>query len=583
MRLNVFQSKRVISSIVILMITVSVITTNNVISLENKERSSFSIINDHSIWSTTQVVSTVSDQRSLRPAITVDSKDNIHIVWEDLTVYDSSGSDSDIFYRFYNSTTETWSTLEIISTESNGNSHAPMIISDESDNLHITWRDVTSYGGSGGDWDVFYKQIFANGSMTTTEVVSTESILNVIWLDIDAKNGVAHVTWQDATNYLSSGSDNDILYKQRFTNGSWSIAEVVSTESYALSRFPSIEIDNKENIHISWDDASNILGAGGDEDVFYKMKNASTGIWSSTEIISTESGADSQRSKLIVDYLGNKHIVWFDTTDYLGAGSDRDIFYKRWDVGSSTWLTTEIVSTESTSSSEVPTLIADKDGGLHALWFDTTNYNSAGVDQDVFYKKWDTNSETWGLTRVISTSSSDDSWRPVVAIDSRSFLHASWHDRTPNYQSSGVDIDIFYTRGIDPDTIAEIEIVSSPDDFTYLVNSTGHMLSWVITDDNITNPIYLIYKNGTEEVNQTWIPDELIEFNVDGFVSGVHNITLVATDGFGNYVEDTVMISVTSVEENEFDSETLLNAVYGVLITVGVVSISMILLLRRRK
>ena len=565
------------------MIAASLFTINNVISHDYKEQSASSIINDYSIWSTAQVVSTDSDQRSLRPAVAVDNLDNIHIVWEDLTNFASSGSDSDIFYRFYNITTEIWSTTEVISTESSGNSHAPMISSDEVGNLHISWRDVTAYGGSGGDWDVFYKQIHANGTRTTTEVVSTESTSNVIWLDIDAKNGKAHVTWQDTTNYLGSGIDNDVLYKHRLVNGSWTTAEVVSTESNALSRFPSIEIDEGENVHISWDDASNINGAGSDEDVFYKMKNASTGIWTTTEVISTESGSDSQRSKLIVDHLGNKHIVWFDPTDYVGAGTDRDILYKRWDVGSSSWLSTEIVSTESTSSSEVPTLIADENGNLHAFWFDTTNYNSAGVDQDVFYKKWDMNSKTWGLTRVISTSSSDDSWRPVVAIDSRSFLHVVWHDRTPNYQGSGVDIDIFYTRGIDPDTIAEIEIVNSPDDLTYLVNTTGHILSWLVTDDNFTNPTYSIYQNGSEVVNQAWVPDEPIEFNADGFLLGVHNITLVATDGFGNYVEDTVMITVTLVEENKFDSETLLNAIYGVLITVGVVTVSMLLLLRRRR
>ncbi|MEE9410657.1 MAG: hypothetical protein V3V41_06995, partial [Candidatus Heimdallarchaeota archaeon] len=419
------------------------LNNDNVIAENQANDVDSAILDSYTLWTTTEVVSTESSQRSLRPSIAVDSKDNVHIVWHDLTNYNGAGSDEDIFYKCWNATTRSWTTTIIVSTESNGNSVAPSIAIDENDNIHIVWRDPTNYLGSGSDWDIFYKQRFSNGTWKAAEVVSTESTFNVIWLHIAVKNDEAHVVYQDNTNYLGSGSDNDIMYKKRFINGTWTVAEVVSTESNLLSRFPFIVIDNDLNPHISWQDSTNYLSSGSDEDIFYKWKDSSTGIWSSAEIISTESWAESQRVSMVIDDTGNKHLVYFDSSNYNGAGSDRDIFYKSWNTSSSTWNAAEVISTESSSSSEVPYLISDKLGNLHCFWFDTTNINGAGIDQDIVHKIWNSTLESWGSVRVISTDSTGNSWRPVAAIDSMYVIHVVWLDITPNYKGSGIDIDIF--------------------------------------------------------------------------------------------------------------------------------------------
>ncbi len=36
---------------------------------------------------------------SLNPNMAIDSHDNLHVVWQDNTDYDSSGTDYDIFYK----------------------------------------------------------------------------------------------------------------------------------------------------------------------------------------------------------------------------------------------------------------------------------------------------------------------------------------------------------------------------------------------------------------------------------------------------------------------------------------------------
>ena len=109
--------------------------------------------------------------------------------------------------------------------------------------------------------------------------------------------------------------------------------------------------------------------------------------WNTTEVVSTESTSDSVIPSLAVDSSGTVHIAWQDSTDYGGSGTDADIFYKRWDASSSSWTITEVVSTESTNKSRNPSLAVDSSGKIHVVWWDETDYSGAGTDYDIFYKR----------------------------------------------------------------------------------------------------------------------------------------------------------------------------------------------------
>ncbi len=499
------------------------------------------------IWSTAEVVSTVSSARSLRPDIAIDTNDNVHVVWEDLTPYSGSGGDADIFYRQWNAATQAWLGTQVISTESSSNSLAPNIAADEFGNLHTVWMDTTNYGGAGIDSDIFFKLWNSTtGSWGPTEVVSSESNAHGNWPIVAAYKGETFVVWQDSSIYGGAGSDVDIFYKHRFQNGSWTLSEVVSTESSALSRFPSITLDTDVNIHVVWDDATNYNGAGNDEDVFYKYKNRTTGVWSLTEVVSTESTGHSERAKIAIDGINNRHVTWFDITNYNGAGVDRDIFYKRWNSTSASWMLTEVVTTESISTSEVPSIVVDIIGNVFCFWFDTTNIAGAGTDQDIFFKIWNVTLQAWSSVVVVSKDSLGDSWRPNAAVDSKLRLHVIWHDRTAGYGGSGNDIDILYAYGYLPSLIVDLTIIQSPGDVIYEYSTTGNNLRWVVADINVTNPTYAVYRDSIEITNQSWTAYNPIVVNIDNLTFGFYNYTFVATDGWGNYEIDASNVSVTN-------------------------------------
>ena len=282
-----------------------------------------------------------------------------------------------------------WSVTDVVSTESTGNSFNPSLAVDAGGNVHVAWYDTTDYAGSGPDTDIFYKRWdAATRTWSVTEVVSTESTGSSYnpSLAVDA-GGNVHVAWHDDTDYAGSGIDWDIFYKCKPAGGAWPAATVViSSESTGSSQYPSLAVDAGCNVHVSWDDNTNYGGSGSDIDIFYKYKLAG-GAWpAATEVISTESTSNSQYPSLAVDAGGNVHVTWEDYTNYAGSGTDWDIFYKCKSTGGAWPAETEVISTESTSNSYNPSLMVDAGGNVHATWQDYTDYAGSGTDIDIFYK-----------------------------------------------------------------------------------------------------------------------------------------------------------------------------------------------------
>jgi hypothetical protein len=421
------------------------------------------------------VISTDSTLTSVNPYLAIDSKDNVHVVWRDWTDYLGAGTDFDIFYTFWNATSLRWSTTEVVSTESIEGSHYPSLAIDSKDNVHVVWYDSSDYLSCGTDYDIFYK--FWNTtsqSWSTTEVVSSGIPGNSQYpnLAIDSMDNV-HVVWYDYTDYLGSGTDPDIFYKfWNTTSLSWSITEVVSTESTLDAFSPILAIDGQDNVHVVWWDSTNYLSSGTDYDVFYQFRNSTTQSWSATEVVSTESIAYSSSPILAIDSKDNVHVAWYDWTDYLGCGGDYDIFYKFWNATSQSWKATGVVSTESTSHSSYPSLAIDNQDNAHVAWGDSSHYLDFGTDEDIFYKFWNGTSQSWSTTEVISTESTLASGLPSLAIDSRGIVHMAWNDAT-NYTSSGTDYDIFYKKGINLDSLGQTVTNTETSTVTNTETETG--------------------------------------------------------------------------------------------------------------
>jgi len=541
----------------------------------NQSSNEISLNSYYNYWSPAIEISEGSTILSLRPEVAVDPFDNVHIIWSDAAdITGTSSSDWDVFHRYWNETTTSWSSIELVSVGSSGASEAPRIVADELGNLHAVWFDWPADSDINyAFWDV------QTQTWGVPEEVDLSSTQNSLWPDIAVKNGDVFLVWQDLTNMLGAGSDHDLFFKRRFSNGTWSSTELITTESNQLSRFPSIFVDDAENVYVSWDDETDYAGAGADLDVFFKMRDATTGSWSTTEVISAGLSVKHQRSKIVVDNEGNRHIVWFNfTQNTRDFEEDKDIFYRMWNDTLSSWGGIEIVSTESDTRSEVPEIILDDEGNVHCFWFDRIDYDGTGVDTDIFYKVRNVDTNNWQNLTLITPNNYVDTWRPVAAMDSQKRIHLVWQDgiRTG-------DVDVIYSYGIDTFSNMELSLIDSPEDLVYEINTTSHSLSWTLQDDNVSSTFYTITRNGTEVQNGSWNSLEAFSLNVDNLGLGVYEYLLNATDGYGNYLQDIVYVSVVTDLPSNFDFDFVVNVAFGAIIATTVVLFSMAFTRRKRK
>ncbi|MHA2032711.1 MAG: hypothetical protein ACW99Q_25355, partial [Candidatus Kariarchaeaceae archaeon] len=175
------------------------LVVNHIASANYTTQNHSSPNNSTSPWLIHQLLSTegISNRISKNPSSAIDSKNNLHVVWEDNSDYNGSGSDFDILYRNYNATSGSWSITIPISLGSTGNCQGAKIAIDSNDNLHVVWYERPYLSNSGDDYDVFY--VTYNSTQlkwSTTQLMSTNSEGRAVgpFIEIDSKDNI-HVVW----------------------------------------------------------------------------------------------------------------------------------------------------------------------------------------------------------------------------------------------------------------------------------------------------------------------------------------------------------------------------------------------------
>jgi hypothetical protein len=387
-------------------------------------------------WSGTSLLTVGSDADDYAPSITTDVKGNLYVVWSE-----NPGTDADIVYKVWTRLTDTWGDTTLVSTESTDNAYSVDSFTDVWGNLHIVWLDETdTYGGS--DSDVLYK--FWNATTDTWSAAELVSIGSTDWefepaVAVDA-SGIVHVAWPDPTSAYG-GSDYDILYGRRNSSGLWEPTELVSSESTSTSRYCEVAVDPDGNCHVVWEDLTSSLG-GSDYDIIHKSRNATTGGWTTSVVVSTTSTGGSYTPDIDVDSLGNLHCVWDDRT------SGVHLYYKQFSYVTKTWGSLETPFTAgSGGTADKPCIAVDAANNAHVSWEDATNDDGEN-DIDINYIQRFSNG-TWSTSSWVSTGSDEHAENPSMAVDNSGQAHITWDDTT--WELGGWDSDILYNDFTMPD------------------------------------------------------------------------------------------------------------------------------------
>lgn len=377
------------------------------------------------------------------PALELDQDENVHVVWVDTNKEALPQVDLDILYRQRSSSTNSWGEIQVVSTESVNQSYSPDISVDTEGNVHVVWYELSDSMESGTDCDVFYRRWNASAQdWMITEVISSgfdENSFDPV-VKADALGNV-HVVWDQ-----NSAQQSDIFY--RCWNASikaWMTSLRISNESNANTHKPSIEIDPDNNIHVIWSDDSPLLSSGSDEDIFHKVLDFSSFSWSDYHLVSQYSINDSTRATISTGFTGDLCISWEEAWNLDDSGSDSDIFYRVWDSTTETWSDIKVASVNSTRPSHSSNVVMDKVGNLHFCWKEFTN--DLGTERELYYRRWNSSTDEWSerqsFSGTIMPSLCDLGLHDYMAVDNDYDIHVTWGEDS-TILDSDPEMDVFY-------------------------------------------------------------------------------------------------------------------------------------------
>ena len=247
------------------------------------------------------------------PQIVIDSKDNIHIVYQTLSEEDGNGN---LYYTKLLNNGST-SIFPFPLTYDLANNINPAISIDDQDQLHLVWQD-----GREGNYQIFYSKL--DGNSTTPDnliIIQPKEISSrtneSFEPDVSVFGTHLHVVWQDQDD----AKVTTIQYLQMNLNGNVTHEQIALTYKYATwedeklkiiteAANPTIASNDGKNV-ISWQDRRihNEFG-GGYWNIYYKILDESGKI-----LLNDTRVSYFQSNSITPDVAISRqtaHIVWAD-------------------------------------------------------------------------------------------------------------------------------------------------------------------------------------------------------------------------------------------------------------------------------
>ena len=179
-------------------------------------------------------VSEESDFKKMLPSITIDSQDNIHLVWQD---YSYTPEEETLYIYYRQRTAAGWEDIEKIATIEQPLNPllSPSLTVDNNDNIHVVYPD--------GEGTLYYKKKTSLGWEEKEKIIEKASFSSIV-ADSQGNIHVTYITGESLTYQRESVIFEPWTgYCQRTSSG-WQVP--VRLEG----TWTSMAIDNQDNIHI---------------------------------------------------------------------------------------------------------------------------------------------------------------------------------------------------------------------------------------------------------------------------------------------------------------------------------------------
>jgi hypothetical protein len=152
--------------------------------------------------------------------------------------------------------------------------------------------------------------------------------------------------------------------------------------------------------------------------------------WGTAQPIETDNAGDADRPQIAVDAGGNAIAVW-EQSD----GTRKNIWANRFAAGSGTWGTAQLIETDNAGGALLPQIAMDANGNAIAVW-----HQSDGTRYNIWGNRFNAGSGTWGTAQLIETDNTDHALNPQIAVDASGNAIAVWE------QSDGTRVNIWANR-----------------------------------------------------------------------------------------------------------------------------------------
>ncbi len=341
----------------------------------------------------TSTQSTATERNNAR-LIVEDNNGDLHVAY-----YDNG-----IYYSFSDDAGANWSTALLID-ETGRN---PSLAVDNDNVLHLVYK----YGGTNA-YDIVHRT-YNEEIWSEFDVVYHDEVTEISRpvIAVDSENSL-HCVWQ-RSGYTAV--PNSEIWYSKFTSGTGWETPVNISNSYGASEYPTLTIDNNNNIYVFWKDSGEDIG--NDKMVLYRKYIVGIGWDADYTNISNTTGNGSYATMdpcAVTDTDGNIHLVWKDSET-----GNREIFYKKctngvWDIDY-----TNISNTAEASAH--PSISTDNQGNLHVFWAEKIG----GIYYEIVYIKYDKILETWSETTNISNTGNVESEHPNAPDNISNSLSVIW-------------------------------------------------------------------------------------------------------------------------------------------------------------
>jgi hypothetical protein len=136
------------------------------------------------------------------------------------------------------------------------------------------------------------------------------------------------------------------------------------------------------------------------------------------------------------DIFGNLYVVWEDGNDLEGSGLDTDLYLKKWNATTGTWGKRTLVTDDNlnnTGSSQIPQIVSDSFGNIHMVWRDDSDLSGVGFG-GIYWRMMDASTNGWTPPVHISYDSNDtygSGTQPSLAADRFGNVHVAFKKHNP--------------------------------------------------------------------------------------------------------------------------------------------------------